>query len=394
MNITIIYIFALFVIFTPKFILKVSHKYSSLIYSLLFTVVFYLTYDMVVYKEIEGALLTTYDVYGNQDKVNATNVNLGDVVLDNGKTSLNKPAAIIYTEPSFSISENQLEASPASSDYMFVNRFKLEQDLNNLFKHDHDDPYKQNTKEVLCAADYEKKKACCGQPPAIVPAENVCSQEKPYCRGYVALEKWGKCVKHNPDAPPEFTHKPEGIDSCMNKNERCSLMTRCCPGGPGSNDDVACKTEDCPVDGKPCVGSWMKENCPYTCRLCNKKNEWDGDISGYYIDEKAIQNSSYNLKSYVTIDKGENSKGEKSFIWHNREGSNWILERFSNTESFTVSNYPNNDWNMTRVILGDNNKITGILGPNNEIYTKQYYVPKKEMVKKPPKLGNIFKKFF
>jgi len=135
MNLTIIYIFALFVIFTPKFILKVSHKYSFLIYSLLFTVVFYLTYDMVVYKEIEGALLTTYDVYGNQDKVNATNVNLGDVVLDNGKTSLNKPAAIIYTEPSFSISENQLEASPASSEYMFVNRFKLEQDLNNLFKH-------------------------------------------------------------------------------------------------------------------------------------------------------------------------------------------------------------------------------------------------------------------
>jgi hypothetical protein len=59
MNLSIIYIFALFVIFTPHFIFPFLHKnkYAFLIYSFLFSIVFYFTYDMVTYKEIEGAFI-------------------------------------------------------------------------------------------------------------------------------------------------------------------------------------------------------------------------------------------------------------------------------------------------------------------------------------------------
>ena len=129
MNLSIIYIFALFIIFTPHFILKVLHKnkYSFMIYSLLFSVVFYLTYDMVIHKEIEGALLTAYDVHGNEEKVDINNVDLGDVNLNGGFNSIRKPSGLIYTE------QTPIGNQPASSLPSLFNRYALEQNINKLF---------------------------------------------------------------------------------------------------------------------------------------------------------------------------------------------------------------------------------------------------------------------
>lgn len=46
---------------------------------------------------------------------------------------------------------------------------------------------------INCAADFETTTACCGQPPAVVPFENTCGEDKPFCNGYIAFKKWGTC---------------------------------------------------------------------------------------------------------------------------------------------------------------------------------------------------------
>ena len=366
MNLSIIYIFALFVIFTPHFIFPFlkKNKYAFLIYSLLFSVVFYLTYDILIHKDIEGASLKTYNIYGNEEKVNATNVDLGNVILEDGNVSLNKPPDIIYTEKG-TVGKKHESAQPS-----LFNRFLLGERIHKLFQHHHDKPYKRNIKEVLCAADHGKEKACCDQPPANVPPENVCPELKPYCKGYVAFEKWGKCTNEDYDAPPNFEYKPKEKDKCVDKENICESHKRCCPGGPGSNKDVFCKTEDCPVKGESCVGTWMQDNCARTCGLCPNKSIWDGDISGYYIAEKSIERNDFNLDHYVNINKLYGNE----FTWNNRAGSNFKLKRFSNTNDFVVSNYPKDQWSMTHVVLDKDNKVLSILGPGNELFTKQYYI--------------------
>lgn len=44
-----------------------------------------------------------------------------------------------------------------------------------------------------CAADFNSVDTCCGQAPAPVPEEYICPEFEPYCNGYVAFERWGKC---------------------------------------------------------------------------------------------------------------------------------------------------------------------------------------------------------
>ena len=57
------------------------------------------------------------------------------------------------------------------------------------------------TLPIQCAADFGNNIACCGQPPAVVPYENTCKAEAPYCSGYVANEKWGSCQLDVPKHP-------------------------------------------------------------------------------------------------------------------------------------------------------------------------------------------------
>ena len=56
---------------------------------------------------------------------------------------------------------------------------------------------------------------------------------------------------------------------CFASNSGCKDWVSCCPGGKGSiKGQVKCSTADCPDPGKPCTGSWMKDNCKKTCGLC------------------------------------------------------------------------------------------------------------------------------
>jgi len=63
--------------------------------------------------------------------------------------------------------------------------------------------YSVKQKNMYCAADYETVTACCNQPPAKVPSEYICGEEKPKCKGYVAFERWGTCEKESNVEPFE-----------------------------------------------------------------------------------------------------------------------------------------------------------------------------------------------
>lgn len=56
-------------------------------------------------------------------------------------------------------------------------------------------------------------------------------------------------------------------------NMYCPQWKQCCPGGPGSDGNITCGASDCPTNGQPCVGTWMKENCQLTCGICKDKLE-------------------------------------------------------------------------------------------------------------------------
>ena len=123
---TILYIFALFVLFSPNVLIK-GHK-QYLLYSLCFSLMFYLTYEFIEHKEYEGATFNAYDVQGNKYDIDATNVNLGDVQLEKGMSSLNSQSRVIYTEPPKSI-ENKSTNGP-----LLFSRYQLETDLDPSFK--------------------------------------------------------------------------------------------------------------------------------------------------------------------------------------------------------------------------------------------------------------------
>jgi hypothetical protein len=77
------------------------------------------------------------------------------------------------------------------------------------------------------------------------------SEIKPYCKGYVALEKWGRCSRRKSRCTTEFEYKKE------EKEHMSSIKIN---NVKHTNDvvladlvpiiDVLCGTEDCPVEGR------------------------------------------------------------------------------------------------------------------------------------------------
>ena len=352
----ILHIFALFVLFSPNVLIKANKQY--LFYSMCFSLIFYLTIDFVQHKQYEGATFNAYDVQGNKHDIDATNVNLGDVQLEKDMSSLNPQSRIIYTEPP-KTSETILKDTP-----QLFSRYKVENDLEKLMEHGHEE--KERLTNVYCAANYGKNTTCCGQPAVEVPKDNQCPKHKPICSGYVAYEKWGQCVS-NDDSVPNLQEKKK-TELCLNKNKSCPTWKQCCPGGKGSTEQIKCGTDDCPLNGKPCVGNWMKENCPVTCGLCEGGYKWDGNIGGKYVVDKKVENGNDNLQHYATVRK---SKNNNTYIWKNDNGITYILQRISDTHDYVVVGDENNNWKVAKVHLDSNDHVKYIIGPNNDVYVKQ-----------------------
>lgn len=354
---TILYIFALFVLFSPNVLIKANKQY--LLYSLCFSLMFYLTYEFIQHKEYEGATFNAYDVQGNKYDIDATNVNLGDVQLEKGMSSLNPQSRVIYTEPPKSI-ENKSTNGP-----LLFSRYKLETDLEKVMEHGHEE--KERLTNVYCAANYGKNTTCCGQPAAEVPEDNQCPKHKPICSGYVAFEKWGQCVS-NDNSVPNIQEKKKETELCLNKNKSCPAWKQCCPGGKGSTEEIKCGTDDCPVNGKPCLGNWMKDNCPRTCGLCEDGYKWDGNIGGKYVVEKKVEQGNDNSQHYATVRK---SKNNNTYTWKNDNGITYILQRISDKHDYLVVGDENSEWTIAKVHLDSNDHVKYIIGPNNDIYVKQ-----------------------
>jgi hypothetical protein len=355
----ILHIFALFVLFSPNVLIKANKQY--LFYSICFSLIFYFTIDLVQHKQHEGATFNAYDVHGNKYDIDATNVNLGDVQLEKGSSSLDQQSRIIYTEPPSKNTENILTNVPP----LFSN-YQLEKNLNKVMEHGHEE--KERLTSVYCAANYGENTTCCGQPATEVPIENQCPKHKPICSGYVAFEKWGQCIS-NDDTIPNLQHREKKKETCLNKNKSCPAWKQCCPGGKGSNKETKCGTDDCPLDGKPCVGSWMKENCPRTCGLCEDGHQWDGNIGGKYIVEKKVEEGNDNSHHYASVQKSKDNNN--TYVWKSDSGTTYVLQRISNTHDYIVVGDEYNDWKVAKVHLDYNDHVKYIIGPNNDVYVKQ-----------------------
>jgi len=152
MNLSIIYIFVLFVLLAnntlfSRFLWKNKPYPTYLVNALIFAVIFYYTYDYVRNKQIESMIL-----FNNSN-------NLEDKITEKTKNNDNAGNWVIVPP----------------------------------MKEDTETPPDFEEIPVQCAANYNESKACCGQPPAIIPFENTCTAEKPLCTGYVENSEWGTC---------------------------------------------------------------------------------------------------------------------------------------------------------------------------------------------------------
>lgn len=82
---------------------------------------------------------------------------------------------------------------------------------------------------IQCAADFTMDTACCGQPPAVVPFENTCGEDKPFCNGYIAFEKWGTCGEERLPMPKKTTKKKTAFDGGNKDTEFDPYLLSCKP---------------------------------------------------------------------------------------------------------------------------------------------------------------------
>ena len=264
----IIYIFALFVIFSPNFIFHYSKSNNimvAILHALLFSVVVYVTYRSVINKQTEGATIGTFEKNDEIVPLNVNEMNLGNVM--NNSTDQNEKKDVIFnndivvSSPT-SAEEDKLIAMPPYdySNFRSYDYDNMQKKLKMLESHKHTNHYfdlvpnfNQTRHEILCAADYGTSKPCCRQPNAYIPESNQCDALKPYCMDYIAGKQWGKCVSENPYPKPNLVY-----DEVINTPTAPSLAPS--PAPPvvvkkSSGDEVPVDTETKP-DGTVVV------NCP------------------------------------------------------------------------------------------------------------------------------------
>ena len=260
----IIYIFALFVIFSPNFIFHYSKSNNimvAIIHALLFSVVVYVTYRSVINKQTEGATIGTFEKNDVSVPLNVNEMNLGNVMNDSTDQSEKKDVIfnndIVVSSPT-SVEEDKLIAMPPYdySNFRSYDYDNMQKKLKMLESHKHTNHYfdlvpnfNQTRHEILCAADYGTSKPCCRQPNAYIPESNQCDALKPYCMDYIAGKQWGKCVSENPYPKPNLVY-----DGVINT-----------PTAPSPAPPVVVKKssgDEVPVDTETKPDGTVVVNCP------------------------------------------------------------------------------------------------------------------------------------
>lgn len=151
----IIYVFILFVLFTNNslfsrlFSFKGKKLHPHLVSAIAFALVLYFTYDYIHPDHQEPMIL-----------FNQSSNNLEDKIIKQTTNHNNDEDWVI-------IPPKKMNIPPTPPDF--------------------------ETIPIQCAANYSESTACCGQPPAVIPFENTCDAEKPFCNGYVEKKQWGTC---------------------------------------------------------------------------------------------------------------------------------------------------------------------------------------------------------
>ena len=255
----IIYIFVLFIIFSPNFIFQSSfknHMIQTLVHGLLFSLLFYLTYSQIGRVEKEGATIGTYESKPSNIKyeIETQNTSLGSLVpieksLDKTKT-LNNEVIIDYKN------DRSLDKLTESQPYDYINYRtydyeNMKKRIQLLDSHKHSNQYydlvpnlgkKQD--EVLCAANYGTNTSCCRQPHSYIPDENVCGALKPYCVDYIAGQQWGKCMEDNPHPKPKIETDKKEMETIIKKDEGNTITAPVADVVPQMDDGVVIKKCD------------------------------------------------------------------------------------------------------------------------------------------------------
>ena len=217
----IIYIFALFVIFSPNFIFQYSKSNNilvSVLHAIIFSIVLYVTYNSVSKKQKEGATIGTYNKNNDQSSLNVNELTLGGVLDEppeiDKQTDIQYSNEVVVSSPN-AAEEDKLTAMPPYdySNFRTYDYENMEKKLKMLESHKHTNHYfdlvpnfNETKHEILCAADYGTSKPCCRQPNAFIPELHQCDALKPYCTDYISGKQWGKCVSTNPHPKPNLVY--------------------------------------------------------------------------------------------------------------------------------------------------------------------------------------------
>ena len=216
----IIYIFVLFLIFVPNFLLtsKIdSSLLQSFVHAILFSVLFYLTYKYIKCEKKEHMTIGTYEtntddknydiIVSGQPLVNLKSENKSEL------SDINDTRKVFETSTPSTSNNDELTNMPAYDYSKFRNYdyHSMKKKIELLENHGHRNKYADlepnfnNTDhEILCAADYGKNTTCCRQPENYVPDNHVCGQLKPYCSNYIHNVQWGKCLANKPHSNPNI----------------------------------------------------------------------------------------------------------------------------------------------------------------------------------------------
>ena len=223
----IIYIFLLFFFFSYQLIFCAndfkSKTWLYCICAIIYSLIIYLSYDhfhkegFELEIESQNGLQPLVDVISKvikpQEKTNNYKIKNDfeisnqDIIDENYKEIVAADKETMYEA---NLDANiSLDKNLASGTNEWVISPLIQKDNNNIVKQKH----------LYCAADYNTVTACCDQPPAKVPSEYTCGKEKPYCKGYVAFERWGACEKNEEGGENIESFSDFNLANCRSSDE-------------------------------------------------------------------------------------------------------------------------------------------------------------------------------
>lgn len=207
MNLFIIYVFLLFLLFIPNFVIKIPYFKNKMVQLVVLGVVFSLLvgqgYNFLLNQkelftlEIESAdgenplakLVSSFINSKTPAKRNVRNyqinndVDLSDSSLTEDNSQLQAMKSELMTQQNETLVNIEQENQGGKENIGWV--------LSPIVQERKYERTKQ--KGLYCGADFNTTTSCCGQPPVNIPEEYVCPEVSPYCNNYVAFEKWGVC---------------------------------------------------------------------------------------------------------------------------------------------------------------------------------------------------------